>query len=292
MMTPVDLALAVAGGMAAAVKRWTGGSRRATRGVVVVLLMMSAIPTFLIGSSQRPTDLTFEDVRLARIPALTTWVRLEGDLRDYVGADGYLYRLYDTRDDRLYLVVTAPAPLEVGHAVVTGRLALGAASSSNIGSLDADVPAVPRRDEPFHLILLPAILGIVVAFGLNLGYPVVRRDGSSRTRPRRLAVGEEIPARWSGRIGSDVVGRDDPTPCSIAVATERDLNLIMLTVAGAARTVRMRRSAPVTNVRLCRIGGCEPGLELHARSDDLILTFDDRDARDRLAATLGRLVDD
>jgi len=169
---------------------------------------------------------------------------------------------------------------------VTGRLSQGVNSVGNIGTIDVDVPAVPRRDEPFQLILLPALLGIVVAVGLHVGYPVVRRDRPPPTRARRLALGEGIRGDWSGRIGSDVVTRDHPTACTVAVAHERDLHVISLTVAGVERTVRMRRSAPVTLVRLCRTSGCRPGVEIHARADDLILTFDDRVARDRFAGAL------
>jgi len=285
-MTPLDLPLAVAGRLAAAVRRWTGGSRRATSAVVVGLLVLSAIPTMLIATSQRPTDLTFDDVRFGHIPAMTTWVRLEGDLKADPRSDGFFYRLHDTRDPRLYVIVAAPSPLPLGPTVVTGRLSQGVNSVGNIGTIDVDVPAVPRRDEPFQLILIPAALGIVVALGLHLGYPVVRGEGSPRDRPRRLAAGEQIPGRWSGRIGSDIVLREHPTPCAMAVVKERDLNLITLTVAGIGRTVRMRRSAPVRYVRLCRIRGCERGVEIHARADDLILTFDDRTARDRFAATI------
>jgi hypothetical protein len=285
-MTPLDLALAVAGHLAATIERRAGGSRRATWGVVIGLVAMSAIPTLAIGSSQRPTDLTFDDVRFARIPAMTSWVRLEGELRSPADASADLYELHDTRDDTLYVTVTAPAPLPVGHAVVTGRLSQAAVTVGSIGSIRADVPAEPRRDEPFQLILLPAALGIFVAVGIRVGYPVVRRERPSGSRSIPLAAGERMSARWSGWIGSTVVTRDAPTACTVEVSAEPDLNWISLTDVHAGRTVRMRRSASAVYVRSCRVGGCEPGLEIHARSDDLILTFDDRAARDRLAATL------
>jgi hypothetical protein len=80
-VTPLDLGLAAAGRLAAAIDGPPGARRRLTWVVVTGLVLMSAIPTLVIGSSPRPTDLTFEDVRLERIPAMTTWVRLEGDLR-------------------------------------------------------------------------------------------------------------------------------------------------------------------------------------------------------------------
>ena len=182
--------------------------------------------------------------------------------------------------------MTTPSPLVVGHAILTGQLSPGAATVGNIGSIDADVPAVPRRDEPFQLILVPAAIGILIAVGIRVGYPVVRRERPSGSRSVPLAAGEQLAARWSGRIGSDVVARDASTSCIIAVSASPYVYQMALTDANAARIVRMRRSAPVRYVRLCRVAGCGPGVELHARADDLILTFDDRAVRDRLAATL------
>ena len=214
-MTPLDLGLTVAGGLASALRRAVGGSRRATWLVVLGLVAVSAIPTFLIGSSQRPTDVSFEDVRLDRIPAMTSWVRLEGDLRQFPGATTDLYELHDTRDDRVYVIVIAPAPLTLGHAVVTGRISPRASAVGNVGSLDADVPAVPRRDEPFHLILLPAAIGGVIVLGTRIGYPVVRRERQSGKRAARLPVGERLATRWSGRIGSEVVKVGEARPATI-----------------------------------------------------------------------------
>jgi len=52
------------------------------------------------------------------------------------------------------------------------------------------------------------------------------------------------------------------------------------------RTVRVRRAAPIRRVRLCRIGGSEAGLEVHAATADVVLAFADRIGRDRFAATL------
>jgi hypothetical protein len=249
-------------------------------------MMCSAIPTFLIGASQRPTDLTFDDVRLARIPAMTTWVRLQGDLRVPAGGGPGLYELHDTNNDRLYVSVVALEPLETGPAVVTGRLSLASVTIGSIGSIDPDVPAVARRDEPFHVILFPSFLGMLVALGLHLGYPVVRRERPPESFTPRLAPGEQVPARWSGRISSETVARDAPRPCTVSVASGPYVSQISVTEGSVVRTARMRRSATVRYVRLCRVSGRSSGVDLHARSDDLILAFDDRAARDRFAATL------
>jgi len=285
-MTPLDAGLTVAAALAHTIERRTG-SRRATWWVVAGLVAVSAIWTFLIGSSARPTDLTFEDVKLDRIPAMTSWARLEGELRPLAGAGGHLYELHDTADDRLYVIVIADAPLELGHAVVTGRLSPGEATVGNIGSIEADIPAVPKRNEPFAVILLPAAIGLLVVLGMRLGYPVVRRGRSgSAVRAVPLGPGERLAVRWSGRIGSEGIPRDRPLAATLAVAPEPGLIEVSLVVADGVRTVRVRRAAPTRLIRLCRIGGCEPALEIFTQSADVLVGFEDRASRDRLAATL------
>ena len=63
-----------------------------------------------------------------------------------------------------------------------------------------------------------------------------------------------------------------------------------LTIADAGtdlvRTARLRQHAAIREVRLCRVGRSEPGLELHPAASDIVLTFPDRAARDRLVARL------
>jgi hypothetical protein len=289
MMTPLDLTLASAGRLAIGIEQVFGGSRRAARWVVVGLLAMSAIPTFVIGSSQRPTDLTFDDVRLARIPAMTTWVRLAGDLRPFVGVSGNEYELYELHDlanDQLYIAVTAPEPLPTGVTVVTGRLSLAAGTIGSIGTIDANVPAIPKRDEPFGLILLPAAFGIFVALGIRVGYPVIRRDRPPATEPATLRADERLAVHWSGRIGSEVVARRHARPAEISIDLDPDPHRISITDDAAHWTVLMRRSAPVKRIRLCGLDRVERGFEIHARADDVILTFESRLDRDRAAATL------
>lgn len=81
-MFPLDLALAVAGWFARLIGRAVGGGPPRMWYVVVGLLLLSGIPISFVGSSPRPTDLTFDDVRQDHIPAMTSWIRLEGELRD------------------------------------------------------------------------------------------------------------------------------------------------------------------------------------------------------------------
>jgi hypothetical protein len=75
-------------------------------------------------------------------------------------------------------------------------------------------------------------------------------------------------------------------PARVTVAGRPDLFDVTIAGPGAPRVIRTRRPAPATRVRVCRTDGCEPGLEIHAPSADLLLIFDDRESRDRLAATL------
>ena len=287
-MNPVDLILAAVGATAFAVKRAVRGSRRAIWAVVVVLAVMSLIPTLAIGTSKRPTDLTFDDVRLQRIPALTSWIRLDGELDEVKTATGPVYHLHAPGDTTHYLVVTSTEPLQAGRQVMTGRMSLGVQGSGVIGFLDADVPAVPRRDEPFQLILLPAALAIVIVVGLRLGYPVIRRerrDMSTGIGPRSLR--EPLVALWSGRIGGVLVPHAEPFPCTITLTADPilpDVSDLTVMDSSATRMVRLRRGAPANPVRLCRVTGSTPGLEIHAQNADCVLGFSDRDTRARLIA--------
>jgi hypothetical protein len=282
-----DLAVAALGWLAYAARRPLRGSTSALWAVVVGLVTISLIPTLAIGSSQRPTDLTFEDVRLQEIPANTTWVRLEGDLQKADGAN--VYHLRTASDTEHYVVVTALVALETGPVEMTGHLMFGSLGAEIIGFLDADVPAVPRRDEPFHLILVPAAIAIVLAIGMSLGYPVIRRDRRSGSSPARLSPGESIKVDWSGRIGRVTVADDVPIPSTISLTPDPDhpeISHLAIVADGGSWAFRLRRAAPTRAVRLCRVSGSTAGLEIHAQTADIVLAFPDQDSRDRLVATL------
>ena len=123
--------------------------------------------------------------------------------------------------------------------------------------------------------------------GINVGYPVRRHEGRSRAAPRPLEPGASVAVRWSGRIGSEIVSLDASIPARVtrrgrARPLRRDDRLGATPRTSCAPGARR----PPTRVRLCRIGGCEPGLEIHAPTADLLLIFDDGAIRDRLAATL------
>ena len=87
-----------------------------------------------------------------------------------------------------------------------------------------------------------------------------------------------------------MVARDRPLACSIAVAVVPDLpDLVDIDIVGPDRTqtVRIRRAAPLRLVRLVRLGGSRPGLEVHAATADLLLSFDERGDRERFLAAQG-----
>ena len=291
-MTPLDLGLAASGRVAAAVERRAGA--RGMWLVVSGLVAISALWVYLIGSSPRPTDLSFDDIRFDRVPAMTSWIRVEGDLRPYPNNDS-LYQLHDPADDSLYLIVISDEPLELGPQVMTGHVAPGA-TTGNIGSLDPDIPPVPKQNEPFAIILLPAAIGAIIVVGRRIGYPIVRRERRGRhLHGAPLAPGESIPARWSGRIASVVVPDPAAIDCTVGVRRGDDVHEIVLhetvTEPDAApapeHVIRVRRSVPVTRLRVCRTSGCVPGVRVHAQTADLMLLVPDRAQRDRLVNTLG-----
>jgi len=282
-MTPIDVGLAAAGWLAAAVERRTG-SRRGTAAVVLGLVLLSGVITYSIGSSRRPTDVSFEDVRRDRLPAMTSWVRLEGELRQLPGDSGY--ELHDTANDATYLYVIAASPLEVGHVVMTGRISPRQATSGNIGSFVADIPAEPKRNEPFGLILLPAALGVLIVAGRRIGYPVVRHERARIIHAPPLAAGEPLAPAWSGRIGSQLVAHGAARPCTLTVVREPEFSILTLRDGTDEHTIRARRAVPANRLRVCRLGGCQRGLEIHAQTADLVLAFTDPHDRDRLANTL------
>jgi len=72
----------------------------------------------------------------------------------------------------------------------------------------------------------------------------------------------------------------------LGVTSEPDLTYLTITEGGTERTVRARRPALANRVRVCRVRGREPGLDIHGQNADLLLAFDDRGTRDRVAATL------
>lgn len=166
---------------------------------------------------------------LERIPANTSWGRLQGDFRIVESVSGTQLEWHDpSRDDR-YVIVFADHPPPEGPAMITGQVSQHQAATGNVRTIVADDPVVPPVDEPIWLYLTPAVLAIVIAIGLRLGYPVKRRDRATPSArvgapptggvppAANHAPSEPVPGDWSGRIESVAVARDRPLACTIAV---------------------------------------------------------------------------
>ena len=286
-----DLALAVAGRVAASISArgpWV------TRAVIAGLLAGTLIPVMILFAFTRvPTEVTFADLKAGFLPPMTSWLRLEGELRpvpdDVQPASGdvpYVYTLSDPTNDRLAVSVESDAPLETGHTQVTGEVSGAGSVPGTVATITADVPAEPIRHDPWLLFALPAMLAIPVVVGLRTGYPVVRGDPPSPYRAGPLRLDESLAARWSGRIGSDSAPREAMRPCTITVTADVDVCQVSVADASTARTVATRRASPKRRLRVCWTDGCKPSLEIHAPAADLLLTFDKVIDRERFAATL------
>ena len=149
-----------------------------------------------------------------RLPAMTSWGRLEGELRLRRAHPAVHVRAARSRPTAdLYVIVISDADLPDGHAMVTGRVSPRFAATGNVGTIEADVPAVPRVDEPIWLYLTPAVLALIIAIGSG---SATRSSGVTAARTSsspQLADGEPVPVHWSGRIGTETVEREDARPC-------------------------------------------------------------------------------
>jgi hypothetical protein len=264
----------------------------APRLAAIGLGTLTLLPVLIVGATPEPSDISFEDLQAGRIPPMTSWFRLEGDLR--VAPDGarvvptypWVYTLRDGRGTGLAVTVVADLPLATGYTQVTGRTSRARSVEGTAGSIEADVPAEPRRNDPWLLLSLPAIGAIGLTIGLRSGYPVVRRDSPLPGRATPLEPGTSVAAQFSGRIESHVVPLDSMLPCTLAVAGDVDTCDLIVTDRESTRRVAIRRTRLKRRIRICRTSGCTPALEIHAPTCDLILAFADRVDRDRLAASL------
>lgn len=274
---------------AVAARLWAALHRRAPWApwaVVGGLVVVSLIPILIVGSTAQPTDISFADLEAQRIPAMTSWFRLEGDLRKVPDDTHYIYTLHDPLDDTRAVTVAADSPLATGHTQVTGRISSESSVAGSFQTIQADVPTEPARHDPWLLFSLPAILAVLLLVGMRSGYPVARRDPPARSRALPLGPDESLPARWSGRIGNEWVTLDRMRPCMIAVVPDLDVRRVTIDDAGIMRTMSTRGASTRKRLRICWTGGCRPAVEIHGTSADLLVTLDNGDDRDRLAASL------
>ncbi len=294
VMTLLDRLLAAIGALGAGAQGLMGGSRTGARALVVVLLLVSAVPTLWIGSSKRPTDITFDDVRYQRIPAMTSWFRIEGNLRSANNAvQPLLYELVDPADGTSYVNVLALSALPLGPITLTGTLsATGPNGTGYIGWFDADAVAEPRQDDRFWLILVPGIVGVLIAIGLRMGYPVVRPERGGRavsmpSDPVRPAPSDGVPAAWAGWIRSENAPLSGPRPCIVTVTPGPDVAQLTVADGGVERPVPVRRGGAARRVRLWHLRSGDPALDVRGAGGDIVLVFTDPVLRDRVGAALG-----
>ncbi len=283
-MTPLDLALAAAGWCHATISRH-GRARPLPWILGIGLLTASAIPAYLIGSTPTPAAISFADLEAQRLPAMTSWFRLEGDLRATDGEGRYT--IQDPSSSDLFLTVVSAAPLEPGFSEVTGRISGERSVPGSFATLRADVPIEPARRDPWLLYALPALLVIPIVVGASVGYPVVRREGRPQGQPGEpLPADTAIPAHWAGLAGNDRVGLGDLRPCTVSIARDGDIRRLTISEGAMTRTILVRREAANPRIQLCRVGRCLPGLEVHGQAADVTVVIEERALRDRLAATL------
>ena len=289
-MTPVDLGLAAAGRAYAGVSRDGHATRRA-RLIMTGLIAVTVIWVLVIGLTPTPMDISFPDLREGRYQSRESWLRLEGELEpSEVTTQGYIaYVLRDSTDPTQAVTILSPSPLTTGHTDVTGQPLGGVRAPGTFDAVYADVPAEPARQDPWLLIALPALAGIGLGLGERVGYPVMRAESSGPPpAATALAAGEAIAARWNGSIGGEEVPTAQARACTVCVSGDRDseVALLLLTDDGATRELPIRRQMPKVSGRACRVGGCQPGLEVHAAGSDIVFEFDSVEDRDRLAASL------
>ena len=286
-MTPVDLGLAAAGRAYAAVSR-DGRATRTARLVIIGLFAITVIWVFIIGLTPTPMEISIADLRDGHYQSRESWLRLEGELEpsevtsgDYIG-----YVLRDSSDPTLAVTVLSPSPLPTGHTDVTGQPLGGVRAPGTVEAVYADVPTEPARRDPWVLVALPALAGLGLGLGERVGYPVMRGESGETVTASPLAPNETISARWNGRIGGEEVPTAESRACTVRVTGAGEVVLLSVTDSGSTREVPVRRVTPKVSGRACRIGGCRPGLEVHATGSDIVFEFDSVADRDRLAASL------
>jgi hypothetical protein len=288
-MTPIDFVLAAAGRSHVVISQ---GGRKSTLAMVIVvaLFALTIVPILVIGLTPIPQEISLADLRDGNYPSRTSWLRLEGDLSEAgTTNDGYLaYRLQAVDDEALAVTIRATAPLATGRQQVTGQPLGGIRLPGTFDTFYADVPPEPARHDPWLLIAIPSVLAVFLLLGERVGYPVMRAEVARGSNARPLISGELVRARWNGQIRGHSVPGGSVQPCTVAVEGDPVAATVTIADAHGAHTVVVLRTEPKVTGRVCRIGGCRPGIEFHGPGSDVVLEFDSTGDRDRVAFALGR----
>ena len=122
--------------------------------------------------------------------------------------------------------------------------------------------------------------------GARTGYPVLRPEAPRASAGEPFGAGEGVAARWSGRIGTESVPAGIPRAARIGLTCDGEACELEVTDERGVHRLAIRRGSPMQVGRLCRIGGCVPGLRIHAPGADVTLEPATAVDRDRLAALL------
>jgi hypothetical protein len=284
-----DRILAVLGRLVASMAGWAPWAPRVAS---IGLATLTLILLLIVGATPEPSDISYEDLQAGRIPAMTSWLRLEGDLTivpanaSYTFTDQWVYALRDTRGSGLAVTVVADSPLVIGDTQITGRISGVLSAPGTFASIAADVPTKPGRTDPWLLYGLPAVIAIGIGVGMRAGYPVVRRESPAASRPVPFESGGSVAVRLGGRIGGRVIPLDSMRSCTLAVVGDVETCDLILAERDLTMRITARRAAMTRRLRICRTSGCEPALEIHAPSGDLVLAFTNRVDRERIATAL------
>ncbi|HET7521093.1 MAG TPA: hypothetical protein VFK61_06105 [Candidatus Limnocylindria bacterium] len=287
-MTVGDRLLAAVAWLPHQLRRLAGGRGMAVILIAIGLAVLSAIPTLVIATTPYPWTVTLEELEQGRFEGMPTWVRVNGELRPIEDGPPTRMNLYDPAAEERFLTVEFEGPMQPGATEVTGRIYTDVRPEfGGIAGLHADVGPVPEEDQPWPLILAPLLVALLLLVGVRLGYPVLRPDRAERSAPGGSGMPDGgVPVRWYGHLGGREVAADDAAAAQVMLASTGELWQLQFRDAARATEAGVRRgSQALRSVRACTPSGCVPALQLLASNAQVVLLFDDREARDRLFGT-------
>lgn len=276
--------------------------------LVALLLIGAAVPTFIEAARRSPQGVTIDQITNRSLSALTSWVRLEGEVvtlrDDRATSAGYAVTSVLIADGKA-IALHSSVPVD-GRPSITGQ----AANSPRIGQqiselappglLDGievspnglllvdDVPP-PESATPWWLVYLASAVAAALIVGRVVGYPVF-----GATPPRRaeaLRAGESLPVGVEGELRR--TGRTSAVPFGAArVSAGDERGELRLQIAPTERVpaheVRLRRDmwTSLTPGRLYTVGEAMPALQVRSFALHGTISFGSVADRDRSAALL------
>jgi hypothetical protein len=307
--------LALLGYLAARVDALTSPLLRALRlrisGVwllVALLLVGAAVPSFMEAARRSPQGVTIDQITNRGLSALTSWVRLEGEVvtlrDDRATSAGYAVTSVLIADGKA-IALHSSAPVE-RRSSITGQAANSPGIGQQIrelappGLLDGievspnglvlvdDVPP-PESATPWWLVYLGLVVAAGLVVGRLVGYPVF---GATSQRPAgALRAGESVPVGVEGELRR--TGRASAVPFGAARVSAGDQRgELRLQIAPTEHVpeheLRLRRDmwTSFTPGRLYTIGEAMPALRVRSFALHGTISFGSVSDRDRSAALL------